>query len=121
MHQGRESPPACAASPRVSPVTHHEAAAATAAHAVGPAAMQSKPGWLTAGARLASSLCHVPCHAMCHTVLCRVFTMDDNLSIAVKEAFVRLHADGLIYRDNRLVNWCCRLKTAVSDIEVSQA
>ncbi|CAG9465555.1 unnamed protein product [Pedinophyceae sp. YPF-701] len=46
------------------------------------------------------------------------FTMDANLSAAVQEAFVRLHADGLIYRDNRLVNWCCRLKTAVSDIEV---
>ncbi len=44
--------------------------------------------------------------------------MDENLSAAVKEAFVRLHAEGLIYRDNRLVNWCCRLKTAVSDIEV---
>jgi valyl-tRNA synthetase len=46
------------------------------------------------------------------------FTMDDNLSAAVLEAFVRLHRDGLIYRDNRLVNWCTRLKTAVSDIEV---
>lgn len=46
--------------------------------------------------------------------------MDDNLSAAVKEAFVRLHAEGLIYRDNRLVNWCCKLRTAVSDIEVRQ-
>lgn len=46
------------------------------------------------------------------------FTMDENLSRAVKEAFVRLHSDGLIYRDNRLVNWCCRLKTAISDVEV---
>ena len=44
--------------------------------------------------------------------------MDDMLSKAVKEAFVRMHADGLVYRDNRLVNWCCRLKTAISDIEV---
>ena len=44
--------------------------------------------------------------------------MDDMLSAAVKEAFLRLHAEGLIYRDNRLVNWCCRLRTAVSDIEV---
>jgi hypothetical protein len=43
--------------------------------------------------------------------------MDDNLSVAVREAFVRLHAEGLIYRDNRLVNWCCKLRTAVSDIE----
>lgn len=48
----------------------------------------------------------------------QVFTMDEKRSAAVKEAFVRLHAEGLIYRDNRLVNWCCRLKTAVSDIEV---
>ncbi|PRW56769.1 valine--tRNA ligase isoform A [Chlorella sorokiniana] len=48
----------------------------------------------------------------------KAFTMDDNLSAAVKEAFVRLHAEGLIYRDNRLVNWCCKLRTAVSDIEV---
>jgi valyl-tRNA synthetase len=46
------------------------------------------------------------------------FTMNDDLSLAVKAAFLRLHADGLVYRDNRLVNWCCRLKTAVSDIEV---
>ena len=44
--------------------------------------------------------------------------MDDMLSKAVKEAFVRMHAEGLVYRDNRLVNWCCRLKTAISDIEV---
>lgn len=43
--------------------------------------------------------------------------MDDNLSAAVKEAFVRLHGEGLIYRDNRLVNWCCRLRTAISEIE----
>ncbi|KAG2489910.1 hypothetical protein HYH03_011547 [Edaphochlamys debaryana] len=47
-----------------------------------------------------------------------VFTMDDKLSRAVKEAFVRMFEGGCIYRDNRLVNWCCRLKTAVSDIEV---
>ena len=37
---------------------------------------------------------------------------------AVLEAFVRMHEQGIIYRDNRLVNWCCKLKTAVSDIEV---
>ncbi|KAL6782093.1 TSV2 [Auxenochlorella protothecoides x Auxenochlorella symbiontica] len=48
----------------------------------------------------------------------RVFTMDAKLSAAVQEAFLRLHAQGLIYRDHRLVNWDCRLKTAVSDIEV---
>lgn len=47
------------------------------------------------------------------------FTMDDKLVTAVQEAFVRLHSDGLIYRENRLVNWDCTLHTAVSDIEVS--
>ena len=46
------------------------------------------------------------------------FTMDDNLVVAVQEAFVRLFQEGLIYRENRLVNWCCTLHTAVSDIEV---
>ena len=40
------------------------------------------------------------------------------LQRAVLEAFVRMYEGGCIYRDNRLVNWCCRLKTAVSDIEV---
>ena len=48
------------------------------------------------------------------------FTMDDNLVGAVQEAFVRLHQEGLIYRENRLVNWCCTLHTAVSDIEVGR-
>jgi valyl-tRNA synthetase len=48
------------------------------------------------------------------------FTMDKNLSIAVKEAFVRLHEQGLIYRANRLVNWSCKAKTALSDIEVEK-
>ena len=47
----------------------------------------------------------------------QAFTMDENLSAAVVEAFVRLHGEGLVYRDNRLVNWDTRLKTAVSDIE----
>ena len=47
----------------------------------------------------------------------QVFTMDQTRSAAVKEAFLRLHQAGLIYRDNRLVNWDCTLKTAVSDIE----
>lgn len=46
------------------------------------------------------------------------FTMDKQLSAAVVEAFVRLHAEGLIYRHNRLVHWDCTLKTAISDIEV---
>eukprot|EP00899_Mesostigma_viride_P028366 jgi/Mesvir1/8714/Mv02646-RA.1 len=47
-----------------------------------------------------------------------VFTMDEKLSKAVLEAFVRMYEQGLIYRDNRLVNWCCTLRTAISDIEV---
>ena len=46
------------------------------------------------------------------------FTMDDGLSEAVKEAFVRLHEDGLIYRGKRLVNWDTKLHTAISDLEV---
>ena len=48
------------------------------------------------------------------------FTMDPGLSKAVLRAFVRLHADGLIYRDKRLVNWDVRLQTAVSDLETEQ-
>ncbi len=46
------------------------------------------------------------------------FTMDEGLSNAVKEAFVRLHDDGLIYRGKRLVNWDPTLHTAISDLEV---
>lgn len=46
------------------------------------------------------------------------FTMDDDLSKVVKEVFVRLHDEGLIYRGKRLVNWDCKLKTAISDLEV---
>ena len=46
------------------------------------------------------------------------FTMDDGLSDAVKEAFVRLHEEGLIYRGKRLVNWDPKLHTAISDLEV---
>ncbi|KAL6524885.1 Valine--tRNA ligase, mitochondrial 1 [Orobanche minor] len=46
------------------------------------------------------------------------FTMDERRSRAVTEAFVRLHKEGLIYRDVRLVNWDCALRTAISDIEV---
>ena len=47
-----------------------------------------------------------------------VFTMDRMAADAVIEAFVRLHADGLIYRGQRLVNWDPVLKTAISDLEV---
>ena len=46
------------------------------------------------------------------------FTMDDGLSAAVREVFVRLHEEGLIYRGERLINWCPRCRTALSDIEV---
>lgn len=46
------------------------------------------------------------------------FTMDNQLSRAVTECFVRLYEQGLIYRDNRLVNWSSKMQTAISDIEV---
>ena len=46
------------------------------------------------------------------------FTMDDGMSKAVQEVFVRLHEEGLIYRGKRLVNWDPVLHTAVSDLEV---
>jgi valyl-tRNA synthetase len=46
------------------------------------------------------------------------FTMDDRLSVAVKEAFVRLHEQGLIYRGAYIVNWDPSAQTAVSDLEV---
>jgi valyl-tRNA synthetase len=46
------------------------------------------------------------------------FTMDEGLSAAVREVFVRLHEDGLIYRGKRLVNWDPVLHTALSDLEV---
>jgi len=46
------------------------------------------------------------------------FTMDDGLSDAVAEVFVRLHEEGLIYRGKRLVNWDPVLHTALSDLEV---
>src|SRR6476660_289098 len=46
------------------------------------------------------------------------FTMDDGLSRAVIEVFVRLHEEGLIYRGKYIVNWCPRCGTAISDLEV---
>lgn len=46
------------------------------------------------------------------------FTMDDGLSNAVKEVFVLLHKEDLIYRGKRLVNWDPKLRTAISDLEV---
>ncbi len=46
------------------------------------------------------------------------FTMDEMCGKAVIEAFVKLHEDGLMYRATRLVNWCCALQSAISDLEV---
>ena len=46
------------------------------------------------------------------------FTMDEGLSKAVREAFVRLYNDGLIYQGDYIVNWCPRCHTAISDLEV---
>ncbi len=49
------------------------------------------------------------------------FTMDGGLSLAVKEAFIRLWNDGLIYRGDYIINWCPRCKTALADIEVESS
>jgi valyl-tRNA synthetase len=46
------------------------------------------------------------------------FTMDEGLSRAVREVFVRLHEDGLVYREKKLINWCPDCHTALSDLEV---
>lgn len=46
------------------------------------------------------------------------FTLDEGLSKAVREVFVRLFDEGLMYRDSRLINWCPRCHTALSDLEV---
>lgn len=45
------------------------------------------------------------------------YTMDEKYSLAVKEAFRRLYEKGLIYKGNRIVNWCPRCQTAISDLE----
>jgi valyl-tRNA synthetase len=46
------------------------------------------------------------------------FTMDENLSLAVRETFIQLHDEGIIYRANRLVNWCTAMSTSLSNLEV---
>ncbi|OFZ20557.1 MAG: valine--tRNA ligase [Bdellovibrionales bacterium GWB1_55_8] len=46
------------------------------------------------------------------------FTMDEGLSAAVREVFVKLYDEGLIYRGERIINWCPRCQTALSDLEV---
>src|SRR4030095_2932181 len=48
------------------------------------------------------------------------FTMDEDLSRAVREVFVRLYEDGMIYRGNRIVNWCPNDQTVLSDLEVQK-
>jgi valyl-tRNA synthetase len=47
------------------------------------------------------------------------FTMDEGLSAAVRTVFVRLYEEGYIYRGNRIINWCPRCQSAISDIEVN--
>ena len=49
------------------------------------------------------------------------FTMDEGLSRAVREVFVRLYDKGLIYKGNRIINWCPKCRTALSDAEVEYA
>jgi valyl-tRNA synthetase len=46
------------------------------------------------------------------------FTMDEGLSRAVREVFVRLYEENLVYREKKLINWCPRCQTALSDLEV---
>jgi valyl-tRNA synthetase len=46
------------------------------------------------------------------------FTLDEGLSAAVREVFVRLYREGLVYRGNRIINWCPRCETALAEIEV---
>ena len=48
------------------------------------------------------------------------FTLDDERSKAVVEAFIQLHDRGILYRAERIVHWCCALRTAISDIEVEE-
>jgi valyl-tRNA synthetase len=48
------------------------------------------------------------------------FTMDEDLSLAVREVFVRLYEEGMIYRGNRIVNWCPQDQTVLSDLEVDK-
>src|SRR5204862_2629369 len=49
------------------------------------------------------------------------FTFDEGLSRAVREVFVRLYEEGLIYRGKRLINWCPRCRTALSDLETKHS
>uniref|UniRef100_T1J7T2 Probable RNA-binding protein 18 n=1 Tax=Strigamia maritima TaxID=126957 RepID=T1J7T2_STRMM len=47
-----------------------------------------------------------------------VFTMDKRFARAVNEAFIQLHDEGLIFREAKMINWCCHLQSTISDIEV---
>ena len=47
------------------------------------------------------------------------FTLDEKITDIVQETFIKLYNDGLIYRDNRIVNWCTKHQTALSDLEVN--
>ncbi len=49
------------------------------------------------------------------------FTLDEGCSKAVKEVFVKLYNEGLIYRGERMINWCPNCKTSISDAEVDFA
>jgi len=49
------------------------------------------------------------------------FTMDEGLSRAVREVFVRLYGEGLIYKGDYIINWCPRCRTALADLEVEHA
>ena len=46
------------------------------------------------------------------------FTLDDGLTRAVREVFVRLYEEGLVYRGERIINWCPDCMSAISDLEV---
>ena len=46
------------------------------------------------------------------------FTMSDRCCTAVREAFIRMHEDGVITRKKKLINWSCHLNSAISEIEV---
>ena len=48
------------------------------------------------------------------------FTLDPGLTAAVREEFVRLYEEGLLYQDDRLINWCPRCQTVLSDLEVDR-
>jgi len=50
----------------------------------------------------------------------KVFTLDEKRSRAVEEAFIRLEKEGLIYKDKKMINWSCELKSAISNTEIEK-